>query len=98
VRVFGYLLDGRLVLGDIVVFGILVFERGTDAAARKTELRRIRACVFGDLRACVCIQRRAVLGFASVRRILRIASACQRVAVENENKLLGGLRDQSILV
>ena len=88
----------RRVFGSIAVYGIFICVYRVDVAACQAELFRIFACVYGDGDTLLSFQRFAVLGFAAVYSLFRVAPACERATTENQNQPLGGVRNQGGLV
>lgn len=78
--------------------GVSARVRGVDAPARQAELPRLSARVYRKLYPVVHIQRGAVLGSVAVRDLFRLASARQRIAVEDKDQPLARVRDQGAVV
>ncbi len=97
-RVCNAVFNDRRIFDPSIVYRLSFRLYRAYAAAREEKLRGLRACVYCDVYTVADFRRFEIFRPTSVYYVFRVASACERVATQNEDQHVGGVRAQSIVV
>ena len=90
--------NGGRLFGYPFVYGIFGGEYRFNDAACQAKLLGVRFGVYSNVLVDVTVFFFSFLERVALYYVFRLASACQRVAVEDKNQPLGGVRNQGAVV